>query len=266
MSRIDDIFATLRADNRKALMPFICAGHPRRGDTAVLLPALERAGASVIEIGFPYSDPIADGPVVAQAMHKALQAGATPVSIFDEVASIRQWLKVGLVAMVSYSIIHGVGGPGRFVGMAKEAGFDGLIVPDLPLEESADTAKEAAAAGLSMSMLIAPSTPVERAEAIVKAATGFIYLLARAGTTGEGAAIPDIGGRVTRLKTMTPLPVAVGFGISTPDQVRAITRQADAAIVGSALVRRLEDARAAGKDPVAEAETFTASLAQGLRG
>ncbi|GJQ28466.1 MAG: tryptophan synthase alpha chain [Phycisphaerae bacterium] len=266
MSRIDDIFADLRRDGRKALMPFVCAGHPRRGDTALLLPALERAGASVVEVGFPYTDPIADGPVIAQAMHGALRAGVTPRMVFEEVGSIREWLKVGLVAMVSYSIVHGVGGAGRFVGMAKDAGFDGLIVPDLPLEESGEVRAAAAAAGLTMSMLIAPSTPVERAEALAKASTGFVYLLARAGITGDGSGIPDVSGRVSRLRTFSPLPVAVGFGVSTPEQVRGVVRHADAAIVGSALVRRLTEAKTAGRDPIAEAEGFVGSLAGGLVG
>ncbi|CAG0983944.1 tryptophan synthase alpha chain [Phycisphaerales bacterium] len=266
MPRIDDIFAALKKDNRKALMPFICAGHPRPGDTALLLQALERAGASVIEVGFPFSDPIADGEVVAQAMHKALEKGITPAKVFDEVRSIREWLNVGLVAMVSMSIVHRCGGPTGFVREAKAAGFDGLIVPDLPFEEAGEMMQEAAHAGLSMSLLISPSTPVKRAEQIAAACTGFVYLLARTGITGERESPPDVAARVQRLRQMTPLPIAVGFGISTSDHVRAVVRHADAAIVGSALVNRLSHALAAGKDAISEAEGFVADLARGLTG
>lgn len=266
MPRIDDIFASLRKDGRKALMPFVCAGYPRRGDTALMLQALERAGASIIEVGFPFSDPIADGTVVAQAMHQALENGVIPAQVFDEVRAIREWLKVGLVAMVSMSIVHRCGGPTGFVREARAAGFDGLIVPDLPVEEAGELIEEAAHAGLSMSLLIAPTTPVKRAEQIAKACTGFVYLLARAGITGEQDAPPDIAGRVQRLRQMTPLPIAVGFGISTSEHVRAVVRHADAAIVGSVLVKRVGKAAAEGKDPALEAEAFVGELSRGLSG
>jgi tryptophan synthase alpha chain len=269
VARIDDIFSRLRADGRKALMPFVCGGFPGPGATAAVLPALERAGASVIEVGIPFSDPIADGTVIAAAMHEALSRGATPISVFEEVARARPQVQVGLVAMVSVSIVQkaGSGGPGaalRFAQNAKGAGFDGLIVPDCPLEESEALRTAAAAEGLSFSLLIAPSTSPRRAESIVKACSGFVYLLARAGITGERDDAPQIEPRVTRLRQMTDLPIAVGFGISSPDQVRAVVRHADAAIVGSALVRRMGEAAMRNEDPVAEAEGFIRLLGQGL--
>jgi tryptophan synthase alpha chain len=266
MSRIDDIFKDLRAQRRRALMPFLCAGHPRRGDTSILLPALERGGASIAEIGFPFSDPIADGSVIAGAMHAALQLGATPDNIFAEVAQLRPWLKMGLVAMVSISIVHRLGGPRAFAARAQSSGFDGLLVPDLPLEESDDLRAAAADSGLSCALLISPSTSAARAEKIAKASTGFVYLLARAGITGERDDVPDLAPKITRLRTMTDLPIAVGFGISTPAHVRAVVRHADAAIVGSALVRRLSEVAAKGGDVSEAAENFVRDLAGGLRG
>jgi tryptophan synthase alpha chain len=250
-------------------MPFVCGGYPGPGATVSALPALERAGASIIEVGIPFSDPIADGTVIAAAMHEALSRGATPISVFDEVAQARPQVQAGLVAMVSVSIVQkaGSGGPGaaqRFAQNAKGAGFDGLIVPDCPLEESEALRTAAAAEGLSFSLLIAPSTSPRRAESIVKACSGFVYLLARAGITGERDDAPQIEPRVTRLRQMTDLPIAVGFGISSPDQVRAVVRHADAAIVGSALVRRMGEAAMRNEDPVAEAEGFIRLLGQGL--
>lgn len=248
-------------------MPFVCAGRPTLGDTARLLPALERAGASIVEVGIPFSDPIADGPVIAAAMHAALVAGVTPRAVFDAVASARGSTGLGIVAMVSASIVQRIG-VGRFVGDAKRAGFDGFIFPDAPVDEVGPLASAARDAGLTASLLVAPTTPPERAERIVRACTGFVYLLARVGITGEGAGGPGprLRERVALLRGMTDLPIACGFGIGTAEQVRAVVREAgaDAAIVGSALVRRIEDAATAGRDAVAEAASFVAELAGGL--
>lgn len=248
-------------------MPFICGGYPTLDSTTAVLPALERAGASIVEIGIPFSDPIADGPVIAAAMHTALASGATPLEVFSQVAAARPHTDLGLVAMCSVSIIYrlGAGGdPSPFCRRAAEAGFDGLIVPDVPLEESEPIRKAAAAAGLTCSLLVAPTTPPERAAAIARASTGFVYLLARSGITGERADAPEIGPIVATLRRSTDLPIACGFGISRPDHVAAVTRHADAAIVGTALVRRMGEAAAAGRDSVAEAEAFTRELEAGL--
>jgi tryptophan synthase alpha chain len=266
MGRIDDIFSTLRTQRRRALMPFVCGGHPGPGALAQVLPALQRAGASIVEVGFPFSDPIADGPVIAAAMHKALLAGATPASVMDEVASIRSTLDIGVVAMVSVSIVLRMGGPAAFVNKAAAAGFDGFIFPDAPLEESAALVQPAIDAGLSASLLIAPTTPIRRVERIASLSRGFLYLLARSGITGESSAAPDIAARVAEIRQLTPLPIACGFGISTPAHIRAVVQDgaADAAIVGSALVRRIDDAATVGRDPIAEAESFVRDLAGGL--
>ncbi|GMV25132.1 MAG: tryptophan synthase alpha chain [Phycisphaerae bacterium] len=264
MNRIDSIFNDLRARGRRALMPFLCGGFPRPGLTGPLLQAAQRGGAAIVEVGIPFSDPIADGPVIAAAMHRALSLGATPQSVFDELASVRPSLSIGVVAMVSVSIAARMGGPGPFIDRLKSAGFDGLILPDVPLEESVQYADAARSADLSLSLLISPTTPFKRAQAIAAACTGFVYLVARTGITGTSAEVPDIGPRIEKLRPTTPLPIACGFGISSPDQVAQVVRHADAAIVGSALVKQLEAASAAGADPVLACEEYVRALASGL--
>lgn len=243
-------------------MPFVCAGYPRPGDTARVLPALEAAGALIVEVGIPFSDPIADGPVIAAAMHDAITAGTSPASVFAEIASVRDRLTIGLVAMCSVSIVYKLGGPAGFVRRAVDAGFDGLIVPDAPFEESAELSQLARDAGLTISLLVAPTTPPERARTIAAASTGFVYLLARSGITGESRDAPQVAARVAALRTATQLPIACGFGVSTSDHVRAVLHEggADAAIVGSALVRRMGDA----PDPVASARQLVEELSVGL--
>jgi tryptophan synthase alpha chain len=265
VNRVANNFFELSALSEPALMPFICGGFPGPGATAQLLPALERAGARFVEVGIPFSDPVADGPVIAAAMHEALLNGATPQSVFAEVQSIRDQSRLAIIAMVSYSIVHRMGGPVAFCAKAKSTGFDGLIVPDIPFDESADLQVECKKHDLTLSLLIAPTTPVERAVAIAKACTGFVYLLARTGITGESGGMPEVAARVQRLKEHVSIPIAVGFGISTSEHVKAVVSQgADAAIVGSALVRRMRDALANRRDPIAEAEAFTRDLSRGL--
>jgi tryptophan synthase alpha subunit len=173
-------------------------------------------------------------------------------------------VKAGLVAMCSMSIVWRMGGAAGFASAAREAGFDGLIIPDAPLEESGEILSAADGCGLTCSLLVAPSTPPDRAAAIARASTGFVYLLARAGITGEQTDAPRIEEPVAALRAVTNLPIACGFGISKPEHVREVVRHADAAIVGSALVRRIEQARDARLDPAAAAEAFVRELAAGL--
>lgn len=264
MGRIDDIFHGLRSRQRRALMPFVCAGHPASDGTGSLLAALERGGASIAEVGFPFSDPVADGPVIAAAMHEAILAGVTPRAVFEAVAAARPSLGLGLVAMVSVSIVHRCGGPAGFAAKAAASGFDGLIVPDAPLEESGPLMRSAAESGLCYSHLIAPTTPPRRIEELAKASTGFVYLVARVGITGEQSGPPTVAPAVSRLRQVTDLPIAVGFGISSADHVRMVVKDADAAIVGSALVKRLDVAKRESRDAATEAESFVRELAVGL--
>jgi tryptophan synthase alpha chain len=264
MSRVERIFEEARAANRRLLMPFLCAGYPAPNTLSRALPAMERAGASIVEIGIPFSDPIADGPVIASAMHHALRQGTTPENTFEEVERIRPSLGLGLVAMVSASIVYRCDGPGGFAARAARAGFDGVIYPDAPLDEAGDFLAAAGEAGLSASLLISPTTPPARARAIAESCTGFVYVLARTGLTGERSEAPDVAERIAALRECTSKPIACGFGISTPDHVRAVVAHADAAIVGSALVKRMGRAAESGADPVETAESFTRELASAL--
>jgi len=262
MNRIDAVFEALRSRRPpgKALMPFVCGGRPSLADLPRLLAALEGAGASVVEIGVPFSDPIADGPVIAAAMHEALESGVTTGGVFDAVRAARSGSGLGFVAMVSVSIVHRMGAE-RFAREAASAGFDGVIVPDLPVEESSPVLAPMRAAGLTTSLLVAPTTPPERAARIAGACTGFVYLQARLGITGESDRTPEVEGRVSMLRGMTDLPIACGFGIATPAQAKAVAAHADAVIVGSALVRRVEGAAANGEDAAAAAAALVSDLA-----
>lgn len=251
------------AGGAKVLAPFLVAGRPDAAALPGALAAVERAGAGIVEIGFPFSDPIADGPVIAAAMHEALQGGATLAGVLDAVKAARERVSLGLVAMVSVSIVSRVGEQ-AFVERAKAAGIDGFIFPDLPVEESGELLSIVEDAGLAASLLIAPTTPPERAERIALACTGFVYLIARTGITGERAEAPDIAGRVQRLRKATDLPIACGFGISRAEHVRAVVEHADAAIVGSALVKRVETAIRNGENPAEAAGAFVGELAHGL--
>ena len=201
-------------------------------------------------------------------MSRALDAGARVDDIFRMVRQARDGdgvepgLSIGLVAMVSYSIVHRLG-LAAFVQQAKQAGLDGFIFPDLPLEESGPARQAAADAGLILSMLIAPTTPIDRAQQIAAASTGFVYIVSRSGITGARSALPEeLPERLQRLRGVTDLPMAVGFGISSAAQVRQVVRVADAAIVGSALVQVVD--QHAGPDVVDHARRFISTLAEGL--
>jgi len=266
MNRIDRIFTGLRRAGRTALMPYLTAGDPDVATTGRLIDAAADAGAAIIEVGVPFSDPVADGPVIEASMTHALAHGVKVEQVFAMVAQARErHPDLGLVAMLSYSIAHRMG-LAAFVERAARAGFDGLLFPDLPLEESADAVKASRDAGLIHSALIAPTTGEDRARRIAETCTGFVYVLSRAGITGERADLPpELRRRVELLRGVTDLPIAVGFGISTAAQVREVTTVADAAIVGSAVMRRVAEHRVKGPDAVVSvAGTFMAELASGL--
>ncbi len=263
-NRIDRVFGELRESGKRGLMPFVVGGHPEAEGLPELLEAIDGAGASVIEIGFPFSDPVADGPVIAEAMHKALQNGVTPRSVLDQVKACRGKIGAGLVAMISASLVQRMGGPAVFASEAAEAGIDGCIFPDVTLEEAGPYVEACRSSGLGVSLLVAPTTPIERARQIVQHCSGFVYVIARAGITGESGGLPEIEQRIAELRTITDLPLAVGFGISTAEQVRMVTAHADAAIVGSAMVRCLDEAVASGQSPSEAAREMVFTLAQGI--
>jgi tryptophan synthase alpha chain len=241
MNPIDQLFARLKSARRKAFIPFITAGDPDLGTTAKLVQECANRGASLIEVGFPYSDPIADGSVIQASYTRALSRGLTVDAIFGAMRALN--VNVPLVAMVSYTLVHHRG-PAKFIVDAKAAGFSGAIVPDLPVDEAADLAKLAAAHDFKLILLVTPTTPRERAARIAQLSTGFLYCVSVVGITGERAQLPpELLDQLKWLRTQTDLPLCVGFGISTPEHVRMLRDAADGVIVGSAIVRKMEAKR-----------------------
>jgi tryptophan synthase alpha chain len=221
------------------LWPFFPAGYPDIDTTAAILRGIAHLPIRGVELGFPFSDPIADGPVIQHAFSHALARGIRVADIFEMVTQVRRDADYPLLAMVSASIVYRIGVT-AFVSRAQAAGFDGLIVPDTSLEEAPDLAQVANKAGLHVSMLIAPTTEPDREVKIAKVTGGFLYYVSVQGTTGERGALPsDLKDHVARLRSATGLPVIVGFGISTRQHVTDVCAFADGAIVGSAIVRRI---------------------------
>jgi tryptophan synthase alpha chain len=240
MNAIDALFQKLRADRRKAFIAFITAGDPDLDATVKLAHEVARRGASLIEIGFPYSDPIADGAVIQASYTRALDKGLRIDQIFAMLRRLadHEPFKGGVVplaGMVSYSLVHHRG-PEKFIAQAQEA-----IVPDLPVEEADELAKLAAARDFKLIQLVTPTTPRDRATRIAKASTGFLYCVSVVGITGERSQLPpELLDHLRWLRTQTELPLCVGFGVSRPEHVRMLRPDADGVIVGSALVRKLE--------------------------
>jgi tryptophan synthase alpha chain len=242
LARLEAVFAAHRAAGRKALAPFVTAGDPDPATSVAVLEAVDRAGASLCELGVPYSDPIADGPVIQASYTRALASGITLESVFSIARQAADRTTMPILAMASYSLIFRRG-IDRFVADAVAAGLTGLVVPDLPLEESDDLDAACRAAGLALVRLVTPTTPPDRAEAIARKSTGFLYCVSVAGVTGTRTELPaGLIDRVKWLRTKTDVPILVGFGISGPAQARAVAEVADGVIVGSALVRHLAEA------------------------
>jgi tryptophan synthase alpha chain len=260
MNPIDSVFARLRAEKRTALMPFVSAGDPDLSATAALLRELARRGASMVEVGFPYSDPIADGPVIQASYTRALKKGVRVEDIFRTVRELGA-AGVPLVGMMSYAIVHRRG-PETFLKQAQEAGFSGAIIPDLPIEEAEGVGKLAAARDFKLIQLVTPTTPRERAVQIARLSTGFLYVVSTTGITGERDRLPpELTGTLAWLREQTKLPLCVGFGISGPEQARLLRGVADGIIVGSAIVRRIEQSA---NRPPAELVAAVGELAESL--
>src|SRR3990172_2536958 len=246
MSAIDELFTKLRSQKRKALMPFVTAGDPDLKFTAAVLKELVGRGCHLCEVGIPYSDPIADGPVIQASYTRALEHKIKLADILATLGEVAPKLAAPLVTMVSYAIVyrHGLE---RYVDEVRERGIAGLIVPDLPVEESAALAKICEARALSLIQLVTPTTPRDRALRIAETSTGFLYYVSVAGITGERTALPpELVDNVGWLRTQTDLPICIGFGISRPEHVKLLAPVADGLIVGSAIVRRIA---AAGEKP-----------------
>ncbi len=242
MSVIDDLFVQLRLDGKKAFLPFITAGDPDLAFTRELLTRLDQLGCNMAEVGIPYSDPIADGPVIQASYTRALNKKIKLQQIFSEVGKVAPTLKMPLVTMVSYAVIHRVGLE-AFVDQAQAAGFAGAIVPDLLVEECAELATICKARDFSLVQLVTPTTPPERALQIAERSTGFLYFVSVTGITGERTELPEgLVERVDWLRQRTKLPICIGFGVSRPDHVRLLAPVADGLIVGSAIVRLMAEA------------------------
>jgi tryptophan synthase alpha chain len=239
MNPIDLLFTRLKTDKKKAFIPFITAGDPDLATTGKLLHEVSRRGASLIEVGFPYSDPIADGSVIQASYTRALSKGLTVDAILGSLRAINE-INVPMVSMISYTLVHHRG-PERFVRDAKAAGFCGAIVPDLPVDEAEELASIARSNDFKLILLVTPTTPRERAKRIAQLSTGFLYCVSVVGITGERSELPPgLLDQLRWLRSQTTLPLCVGFGISTPEHVRMLRDAADGVIVGSALVRKLE--------------------------
>lgn len=264
---ISDTFARLKTAGRLAFMPFITAGDPDIAATQKLIAELSARGVDLIEVGFPYSDPIADGPVVQASYTRALAKQVTAQQIWDAVAALKG-KTAPLVAMVSYAIIFRIG-PQAFLDKARAAGFTGLIVPDLPGDEAADLFALTRAAGLDLIQLVAPTTPPGRVRQILKHCSGFVYCVAVAGTTGARDTVaPELLNQLRWLRSETSLPLCVGFGISQPEHLAPLKGLADGAIVGSAIVRRLQDVaegKLAADQAVREVGEFSARMLAAAR-
>ena len=260
-SPVTAAFAAAGAENRLAFMPFVAAGDPDCAATAAVIRTLADAGADLIELGVPFSDPIADGPVIQASYTRALAGGFQLSQFWAMLEELDTPALPPLVGMVSVSIVQRVG-PRAFCERAKASGLAGLIVPDVPGDEAADLAATAGGAGLDLIQLISPLTPPGRVDKILAACSGFVYCLSVAGTTGERDALPpELTAHLDRLRERTDLPLAVGFGVSKPEHAAALRGHADGAIVGSALVRRLEGFADRPRDEVlAEVADFTRAM------
>lgn len=263
MTRIDTTFAALREKQETALIPFITAGDPDLATTAQLIKALADNGADLIELGIPFSDPMADGPTIQAASERALAAGATLEKVLQLVAEVRKSCQVPLILMGYYNPIFRYGAE-RFAQVAAAAGVDAVLLVDLPPEEAAEISGILKAEGVAMITLLAPTTPKERMQRLAAAAEGYLYYVSMTGVTGAQAISPDeIRQAVEELKAMSAVPVGVGFGISTVEDARAVGQFADGVVVGSALVKLIAE-HSQSENLLPQVGKFIASLKQGL--
>ncbi|MDQ5985220.1 MAG: Tryptophan synthase alpha chain [Syntrophus sp. SKADARSKE-3] len=241
MGRIEQKFAELKKKNEKAFIAYITAGDPDLDHTEAIIKTLETSGVDILEVGVPFSDPTADGPAIQAAAQRALKSGVTLNAILDRIAVLRQYTQIPIVLFGYYNPIFSYGNE-HFAQRAKEAGVDGILVVDLPPEEGAELRQYTDSAGLDFIALIAPTTGAKRIKSIARDATGFIYYISVTGVTGSATPEPsDIAKDIALIRQETTLPIAVGFGISTPEQAAAIAPLADGIVIGSAVVRLIEE-------------------------
>lgn len=265
MNRIVERFAQLRTRRQKGLIIYIGAGDPDLAATRQLALAFDRAGADVLELGVPFSDPLADGLVNQLAAQRGLESGATPPRVLETVSAIRSESQIPVVLYVYYNLLHRRGVE-EFIADAARAGVDGLLVLDLPPEEADSYEALMREAGLCAIWLVAPTTPEDRIARIARRASGFIYYVSREGVTGMQAKISDtIATMTAKIRAHTDLPIAVGFGISNAEQARAVAQHAEAIVVGSAVVNQIAQ-HGRSPDLVPTVAGFVRSLAEAVKG
>lgn len=264
MNRIVQRFAELRSRGKKGLVVYMGAGDPDLQATEDLALAVDKAGVDILELGVPFSDPLADGIVNQLAAQRGLESGTTPSRVLETVASIRRSSQIPIVLYLYFNLLHRVGLE-HFIADAARAGVDGLLILDLPPEESAGYESLMEKAGLCNIYLIAPTTPASRIALIAPRARGFIYYVSREGVTGMQSKVSDTISEMTaKIRAHTSLPIAIGFGISNADQARAVAMHGDAIVVGSAIVNRIAQA---GRSPslVPTVSAFVESLAAAIK-
>jgi len=241
MNRIIDKFAALKRDRKKGLIVYIGGGDPNLAATRELALAFDKVGVDVLELGVPFSDPLADGLVNQLAAQRGLESGTTPPKVLETVAAIRKESRIPIVLYIYFNLIHKVGVE-KFIADAARAGVDGLLVLDLPPEESENYEALMRKAGLCNIYLVAPTTPDDRIGLIVKRGAGFIYYVSREGVTGMQQKMSDtIASMTAKIRANTELPIAIGFGISNPEQAKTVAQYAEAIVVGSAVVNQIAE-------------------------
>ena len=264
MNRIVEKFGALKHAGKKAFVVYIGAGDPNLEATRQLALAFDQAGVDILELGVPFSDPLADGLVNQLAAQRGLESGTTPPKLLETIVAIRRGSQIPIVLYIYFNLIHKVGME-KFIFDAAKAGVDGLLVLDLPPEESDNYEALMKRAGLCHIYLVAPTTPEDRMELIVKRGSGFIYYISREGVTGmQSSVASNLASQVAKLRAHTELPIAVGFGISNPAQAKLVAAEADGCVVGSAVVNQIAEH---GKSPelVARVGAFVKSLAEAVK-
>lgn len=266
MNRLDKKFRDLKRRREKAFIAYVTAGDPDLRTTKKIVLALENSGADIIELGIPFSDPLADGPTIQAASHRALLKGVNLKKIFAVVAELRRMTEIPIVFMTYYNPVlrYGVG---DFIKQCEKNGIDGVIVPDLPFEEAGDLVKASKKSGIATIFLAAPTSTKARIANIARRSSGFIYYVSLTGVTGARVKLPpEVTSNVRTIKSMTDKPVAVGFGISTPAQARRVAIVADGVIVGSAIVKIIGKRGKNIKALLSEVSNFSKSLAKAIHG